>query len=161
MTVRIPITAEGKTKLTEELTRLKSLERPKIVKEIEIARGHGDLSENAEYHAAKEKQSHVEGRIQQLEDQISRLEVIDLSKLDGERVVFGVSVTVYDLASEKEHTYRIVGDLEGDLQKGLISVSSPLAKALIGKEVGDEVIVVTPGGRREVEITGIRVPGSV
>ncbi len=153
--VRTPITAEGKVHLQEELTRLKGVERPRIVKEIEVAREHGDLSENAEYHAAKEKQGHLESRILFLEDQIARAEVIDLSRLDLSRVVFGVKVKVYDPDSDRELTYRIVGETESDIQKGWISVHSPIAKALIGKEVGDEAVVNTPGGNRELEVMEI------
>ena len=157
MAERIPMTAEGRAKVQEELSRLKSVERSKIVKEIEAARGHGDLSENAEYHAAKERQGHVESRIRLLEDYLARAEVIDISRIDGSRVVFGVTVRLVDVNNDQELTYRIVGDLESDLQKGLISVNSPIAKALIGKEVGDQVTVQVPGGRRELEITEIQV----
>ncbi len=148
------MTAEGKTQLIKELTRLKA-ERPKIVQEIEIARSHGDLSENAEYHAAKERQGQIEARINFLEDQVSRSEVVNLSKVDGSRVVFGVTVKLFDPQTEREMMYRIVGEHEADLSKGYISVNSPIAKALIGKEVGDEVVVQTPGGSRELEIIGI------
>jgi len=154
---RIPITAEGRIKAIEELTRLKTIERPKIVREIETARAHGDLSENAEYHAAKEKQSHVEGRIKMLEDLVGRAEVIDLSRVDGSRVVFGVSVTVCDTETDREFSYRIVGEIESDVSKGWISIASPIARALIGKEVGDEVTVQTPGGKRAFEVIEIRV----
>ncbi|HLG18526.1 MAG TPA: transcription elongation factor GreA [Bdellovibrionota bacterium] len=155
MSKRVPMTASGKIKLVEELTRLKAVERPKVVKEIEEARGHGDLSENAEYHAAKEKQGHIETRIRMLEDVVGRAEVVDLSKIDGSKVVFGVTVRLYDTDAEKELRYKIVGELEADISKGLISISSPIAKALIGKEAGDEVTVQTPGGSRELEIIEI------
>lgn len=155
MSGRPPITAEGKARLVAELNHLKTVERPNIVKEIETARAHGDLSENAEYHAAKEKQSHIEGRINQLDDYLSRAEVIDVSKVDGSRVVFGVVVKLFDEKSEKELSYRIVGDMESDIQKGHISIGSPIAKALIGKEVGDQVTVQTPGGSRLLEIVEI------
>jgi transcription elongation factor GreA len=155
---RIPITPEGKTRLTEEISHLKTVERPKIVREIEAARSHGDLSENAEYHAAKERQGHVEARIRFLEDHLARADVIDLAKVDGSRVVFGVGVRLHDGSSDQEVEYRIVGDLESDIQKGLISISSPIGRALIGKEVGDQVVVQTPGGRREFEIVEITVP---
>lgn len=154
---RIPITAAGKVKIQEEIATLKTVERPKIVKAIEEAREHGDLKENAEYHAAKEKQGHVEGRIQFLEDQLSRIEVIDPSKLDGSRVVFGTTVKLFDVDADKELVYRIVGDLESDAAKGEISVNSPIARALIGKERGDAAIVQAPGGKRELEIIDISV----
>lgn len=154
---RIPITAAGKVKIQEEIATLKTVERPKIVKAIEEAREHGDLKENAEYHAAKEKQGHVEGRIQFLEDQLSRIEVIDPSKLDGSRVVFGTTVKLFDVDADKELVYRIVGDLESDAAKGEISVNSPIARALIGKERGDTAIVQAPGGKRELEIIDISV----
>ena len=151
------MTAEGKVRAVEELHRLKTVERPKVVRDIEEARGHGDLSENAEYHAAKEKQGHIEHRIRTLEDQISRAEVIDLSRINGSKVVFGVTVKLFDTKSEDEVTYRIVGELEADITKGLISVKSPIAQAMIGKEVGDEVVAQTPGGRRQFEIIDIVV----
>jgi transcription elongation factor GreA len=149
---RVPITRAGLEKLKEELKRLKAVERPKIVKEIAEARAHGDLSENAEYHAAKEKQSHIEGRIQQIDDWIARAEVIDVSKLSGDRVVFGATVTLEDTGSGGEMVYRIVGDLEADLKQGKISISSPIARALIGKSVDDTVEVQVPGGKKEYEI---------
>jgi transcription elongation factor GreA len=152
------MTPQGKIKLLNELSQLKSVERPKVVVEIETARSHGDLSENAEYHAAKEKQGLIETRIQFLEDQLSRAEVIDTTKVDGNRVVFGVQVKLVDCDTEKEMVYRIVGDLEADISKGAISISSPIAKGLIGKEVGDQVTVQTPGGKREFEIVNISVP---
>ncbi|MFH1017730.1 MAG: transcription elongation factor GreA [Pseudomonadota bacterium] len=151
------MTAEGKIKLVEEVTRLKAVERPNIVQEIEIARSHGDLSENAEYHAAKERQGQIEARINYLEDQISRSEVVNLSKFDGSKVVFGVKVKLYDPRADREMVYRIVGEHEADLAKGDISINSPIAKALIGREIGDEVVVQTPGGNRELEIVGIEV----
>lgn len=157
MSTRVPMTAEGKIKAVEELNLLKTVERPKIVREIEAARAHGDLSENAEYHAAKEKQSHIEGRILFLEDIIGRAEVVDLSRIDGSKVVFGVTVKLVDPETEKEVTYRIVGDHEADIQKGRISVSSPIARALIGKEVGDEATVLAPGGNRVYGIIDIKV----
>ena len=152
---RIPMTPEGKKKLQDELNQLKTVERGKVVQAIEEARAHGDLKENAEYHAAKEKQGHIEGRIQFLEDQISRVEVIDVTKLDLSRVVFGVTVTIFDENQEEEKKYRIVGDQEADLSKGYISINSPIARALIGKEVGDVAQIQAPGGKREVEVVGI------
>jgi len=157
MTERVPMTADGKAKAETELTRLKTVERPKVVKEIEEARAHGDLSENAEYHAAKEKQGHIETRIQVMEDLLARCEVVDLSRVDGSKVVFGVTVKLYDTDADKECNYRIVGELEADISKGWISVASPIARAMIGKEVGDEVTVQTPGGRRLFEVVEISV----
>ncbi|WP_373048055.1 transcription elongation factor GreA [Vulgatibacter sp.] len=152
MSDKIPMTASGKAKLTDELKKLKTVERPRIVREIEEARAHGDLSENAEYKFAKEKQSHIEGRIQQVEDWLARADVIDVSKLSGDRVLFGATVSLEDTEGEKTVRYRIVGEFEADLKKGLISVTSPIARSLIGKEVGDTVVVQAPGGPREYEI---------
>jgi transcription elongation factor GreA len=152
---RMPITPAGLVRLKEELKRLKYVERPKIVKEIAEARSHGDLSENAEYHAAKDKQSHLEGRILQVEDWIARAEVIDVSKLKGERVVFGATVTVADGETGDETVYRIVGELEADLKRNRISVTSPIARALIGKSEGDVAKVRSPGGEREVEVVSV------
>jgi transcription elongation factor GreA len=149
---RVPITKSGLARLRDELKRLKTVERPKIVKEIGEARSHGDLSENAEYHAAKERQSHLEGRIAQIEHWIATAEVIDVSKLSGDRVVFGATVTLADSASGDEVLYRIVGELEADLKQGKISVTSPIGRALIGKSEGDVVEVQAPGGTREYEI---------
>jgi transcription elongation factor GreA len=151
---RVPITKGGLVRLKDELKRLKYVERPRIVKEIAEARAHGDLSENAEYHAAKDKQSHLEGRILQVEDWIARADVIDVSKLSGDRVVFGATVTVADDSGE-EMKYRIVGELEADLKQNKISVTSPIARALIGKSEGDTVKVRSPGGEREVEIVAV------
>ncbi len=150
---RMPITRTGLNRLKDELKRLKAVERPKIVKEIAEARSHGDLSENAEYHAAKEKQSHLEGRIAQVEDWIARAEVIDVSRHKGDRVVFGATVTLADADSGDEVRYRIVGELEADLKLSKISVTSPIARALIGKSEGDTVQVRSPGGEREYEIS--------
>src|SRR5512135_315071 len=147
-----PMTPAGLARLKEELKRLKFQERPRIVKEIAEARSHGDLSENAEYHAAKEKQSHVEGRITQVEHWIATAEVIDVSKLSGDRVVFGATVHLTDSQSGDEVVYRIVGELEAELKQGKISVTSPIARALIGKSEGDVVRVRAPGGEREYEI---------
>ena len=152
---RMPITKAGLAKLKDELKRLKAVERPKIVKEIAEARSHGDLSENAEYHAAKEKQSHLEGRILQVEDWIARAEVIDVSKLRGERVVFGATVTIADSGSGDEVRYMVVGELEADLKRGKISVTSPIARALIGKTEGDVAKVRSPGGERQYEIVSV------
>jgi len=155
MSDRVPMTKSGLVRLKDELKRLKNVERPKIVKEIAEARSHGDLSENAEYHAAKEKQSHVEGRILQVEHWIASAEVIDVTKVAGDRVVFGATVELEDAASGDEVTYRIVGELEADLKHGRISVTSPIARALIGREEGDTAVVATPGGKREYEIKSI------
>ncbi len=152
---RMPITKVGLGRLKDELKRLKAVERPKIVKEIAEARSHGDLSENAEYHAAKEKQSHLEGRILQVEDWIARAEVIDIGKLKGDRVVFGATVTLADSESGDEMRYQVVGELEADLKQGKISVASPIARAMIGKQEGDVVKVKTPGGEREYEINAV------
>ena len=152
---RIPITASGLRRLKEELKQLQTVERAKISKEIEVARGHGDLRENAEYHAAKEKQSHIEGRILSLNDSIARAEVIDVSKLSGDRVVFGATVKLVDVENEKEVTYTLVGELEADIKRRLISVTSPLARGLIGKAVGDLVTVQSPGGAREYELVEV------
>jgi transcription elongation factor GreA len=154
---RVPMTPTGKSKVVEELNRLKTTDRLKIVAEIETARSHGDLSENAEYHAAKERQGQLEARIRFLEDQLSRAEVIDPSRMGTSRVIFGMTVRLYDGTNDKELSYRIVGEMEADLQKGYISVNSPIAKALIGKSVGDVVEAQVPGGRRELEIIEISV----
>jgi transcription elongation factor GreA len=164
MSERVPMTKGGLLRLKEELKRLKNVERPKIVKEIAEARSHGDLSENAEYHAAKEKQSHVEGRILQVEHWIASAEVIDVSKHAGDRVVFGATVSLEGTESGEQVTYRIVGELEADLKQGRISVTSPIARALIGRSEGDSVVVRTPGGQKEYEIHAIEfidedVPG--
>jgi transcription elongation factor GreA len=164
MSERVPMTKGGLLRLKEELKRLKNVERPKIVKEIAEARSHGDLSENAEYHAAKEKQSHVEGRILQVEHWIASAEVIDVSKHAGDRVVFGATVSLEGTESGEQVTYRIVGELEADLKQGRISVTSPIARALIGRSEGDSVVVRTPGGQKEYEIQSIEfvdegVPG--
>src|SRR5512138_564225 len=155
MSERVPMTKGGLLRLKEELKRLKNVERPKIVKEIAEARSHGDLSENAEYHAAKEKQSHIEGRILQVEHWIATAEVIDVSKHVGDRVVFGATVTLSDGESGDEVTYRIVGELEADLSQGRISVTSWFARALIGRSEGDEVVVCIPGGVKKYEIQGV------
>jgi len=152
---RIPITASGLRRLKEELKHLQGVERLKISKEIEVARGHGDLRENAEYHAAKEKQSHIEGRILNLNDWIARAEVIDVSKLSGDKVVFGATVKLLDVETDKEVTYTLVGELEADIKRRLISVTSPLARGLIGKAVGDLVTVQSPGGAREYEVVEV------
>lgn len=148
----IPITRAGAEALKRELKRLKSVERPRNVQDISTARDHGDLRENAEYHAAKEKQSHIAGRIQMLEDRLARAEIIDVSKLSGDRVVFGATVRLEDTDSGQKAQYAIVGETEADSKKGRISVTSPIARGLIGREVGDTVTIRTPGGEREYEI---------
>jgi transcription elongation factor GreA len=150
------MTAEGLVRLEEELKVLKGEERPAIIRAIAEARAHGDLSENAEYHAARERQSFIEGRILELEGVIPSVEVIDVSRLSGDKVMFGARVTIVDEESEDEKTYRIVGQHEADMKNGSISVTSPLAKALMGKSVGDTVEVPAPGGARSVEITAVK-----
>ncbi|WP_181706777.1 transcription elongation factor GreA [Chthonobacter rhizosphaerae] len=149
---KIPMTAGGYAALERELQRRRSEERPRIIAAISEARAHGDLSENAEYHAAKEAQSHNEGRISELEDMLSRAEVIDVSKLSGKTIKFGATVTLVDEDTEEEKTYQIVGDAEADVKEGRISISSPIARALIGKSVGDSVEVTAPGGARAYEV---------
>ena len=153
---RIPITQEGYEQLRAELKRLKTKDRYEVAKEIEEARAHGDLSENAEYEAAKDKQGHLEARIRDLEDKIARADVIDPTKLDSSRVVFGATVDLEDLDTGEELQVQIVGPEEGDAKKGKISVHSPLARALIGKEVEDEAVVKAPGGTRSYEVKSIR-----
>lgn len=148
----IPMTKAGADAIKRELKRLKSVERPKNVQEISTARDHGDLRENAEYHAAKEKQSHIEGRIQLLEDRLARAEIIEVSKLSGDRIVFGATVKLEDVDSGAKASYSIVGETEADLKKGKISITSPIARGLIGREVGDTVKIRTPGGEREYEV---------
>ena len=154
---KVPLTAKGAAKLQEELKRLKSEERPRIIKAIAEAREHGDLKENAEYHAAREQQSFVEGRIKDIEGKLSHAQIIDVTKLDaGGKVVFGATVVVLELDNDEEFTYQIVGDDEADIKSNLISISSPIARALIGKQEGDDVFLNTPGGSREFEILEVR-----
>ena len=152
---KIPMTRSGYAALERELGDLKSKERPAIIRQIAEAREHGDLSENAEYHAAREKQGFIEGRIKELESILSRAEVIDTSKLNGS-VKFGAIVNLVDEDTDEERTYQIVGEAEADIERGLLNIRSPLAKALIGKDVGDSVEVTTPGGQRSYEILAIR-----
>lgn len=154
---KIPFTLVGLEKIKLELNRLKKEERPSIIKAISVAREHGDLKENAEYHAAKEKQSFTEGRIAELEDVTSRSQVIDLSKLSGKTVTFGTKVKIVDEETDKETLYEIVGPYEADLNSGLISIASPIARALIGKELGSSVEVSTPRGKKNYEILSIEV----
>jgi transcription elongation factor GreA len=146
------MTAEGYHTLDDELKRLKTLERPSVIAAIAEARSHGDLSENAEYHAAKERQGWIEGRIAEIEDKMARAQVIDVSRLSGNQVKFGATVSVIDEDTEGEARYQIVGDHEADVKLGRISLSSPLSRAMIGKEVGDVVEVNTPGGVKAYEI---------
>jgi transcription elongation factor GreA len=150
-----PITPGGAARLREELLNLRTVERPAIVQAIAVAREHGDLSENAEYHAARERQSFIEGRIKEIEDKLARAEVIDPAKLAGDRVAFGAVVKLVNSATGEEVTYRILGADEADLAKGSISITSPLARSLVGKEVGDEVSVRMPGGDRKYEVLEI------
>jgi transcription elongation factor GreA len=154
MMQKIPITPRGLDALNVELKTLKSHERPAVIRAIAEAREHGDLSENAEYHSAREKQGFIEGRIKELEALISRAEVIDPARLSGP-IKFGATVTVIDEDTEEERTYQIVGETEADIENGLLNVNSPLARALIGKEEGDSVEVPTPRGRRDYEITAV------
>ena len=153
---KVPMTAEGHAAMTEEIKHLKSVERPRIIKAIEEARSHGDLSENAEYHAAKEQQGWIEARVAELEDKISRADIIDISKLSGDTVKFGAKVTLVDEETDDEASYQIVGEFEADVKKGKISVSSPIARAIIGKRKGDSVEVATPGGGKSYEILKIQ-----
>jgi transcription elongation factor GreA len=149
---KVPMTGAGYSALVDEVKHLKSVERPRIIRAIEEARAHGDLSENAEYHAAKEAQGWNEARVAELEDKISRADVIDLTKLSGDTVMFGAKVTLIDEDTEKKVVYQIVGDTEADVKQGRISISSPIARALIGKKKGDSVEVNTPGGGKSYEI---------
>lgn len=153
---KVPMTEAGHAAMMDEIKHLKSVERPRIIRAIEEARSHGDLSENAEYHAAKEQQGWTEARVAELEDKISRAEVIDISKLSGDTVKFGARVTLVDEDTEDEAVYQIVGEFEADVKKGLISVSSPIARAIIGKRTGDSVEVSTPGGGKSYEIVKVR-----
>jgi len=153
---KIPMTAAGYASLQAEFKRLTSEERPRIIQAISEARSHGDLSENAEYHAAKEAQGMNEARIAELEEKLNRAEVIDPSKVSGDTVKFGANVTLVDEDTDEEKSYQIVGEIEGDVRSGKISITSPIARALIGKKVGDSVEVTTPGGARSYEILKIR-----
>lgn len=150
------MTAEGLARLQEELRQLRVEERPAVIRAIAEARAHGDLSENAEYHAARERQSFIEGRLAELESIIPSVDVIDTSRLTGDQVRFGAHVTVVDEETDDKKTYRIIGAYEADMKNGSISISSPLAKALMGKKVGDSVEVPAPGGARVYEIAGVR-----
>jgi transcription elongation factor GreA len=152
---KIPITNIGFEKLEEELKTLKSIERPNVIRSIAEAREHGDLSENAEYHAAKEKQSFIEGRIADLENKISRADVIITKKLKSNKVIFGATVTLGEVGKKKQAIYQIVGTEEADVENGKISISSPLARALLGKKIDDSVEVYSPGGSKEYEVENI------
>jgi len=153
---KVPMTAMGHQAMLEEIKHLKSVERPRIIKLITEARAHGDLSENAEYHAAKDQQGWIEARVAELEDKVSRAEVIDLTKLSGDTVKFGAFVTLLDEDDDEESVYQIVGEFEADVKKGKLSVTSPIARAIIGKKKGDSVEVMTPGGGKSYEIVKIR-----
>ncbi len=152
---KIPMTAVGFNRLQDELKRLKSVDRPAIIRQIAEARDHGDLSENAEYHAARERQGFVEGRVLELEDKIARAEIIDVSKLSGKVVKFGATVTLEDEETEEKVVYQIVGEDEADIGHRRLSVTSPLARALIGKTIGESVEVTTPRGARSYEVVKV------
>ncbi|MEE7455814.1 transcription elongation factor GreA [Methylorubrum populi] len=152
---KLPITARGYAALEEELKRRQQVERPRIIQAISEARALGDLSENAEYHAAKEAQSHNEGRVLELESMIARAEIIDTSKLSGAKIKFGARVKLVDEDTEEEKTYQLVGEPEADVREGRVSISSPIARALIGKAVGDTVEVTTPGGGKSYEVVAV------
>lgn len=155
---RAPMTSAGAEQLREELKDLKSVQRPQVIQAIAEAREHGDLKENAEYHAAREQQSFIEGRIQEIESALSNSEIIDVAAVGanaGDKIVFGATVELYDIDGDKEVTYQIVGDLEADIKQNKIAVSSPIARALIGKNAEDEVTVAAPGGDRDYEIVSV------
>jgi transcription elongation factor GreA len=154
---KIPLTVRGAETLRAELEELKKVKRPAVIQAIAEARAHGDLKENAEYHAAREQQSFIEGRIKDIESKLSHAQIIDVTTMDaGGRVIFGATVDVVDMNTDEEFTYQIVGEDEADIQKGLISVNSPIARGLVGKEEGDLAVVETPGGTREFEIVEVR-----
>ena len=158
--MRAPLTTRGAQRLREELDDLKSTKRPAVIAAIAEARAHGDLKENAEYHAAREQQGFIEGRIKQLEAELSHAQVIDVSTLNaGSRIVFGATVQLANTETDEEKTYQIVGDLEADIKLGLIAISSPVARALIGKHEGDAVTIDAPAGQREYEIVSVRYLG--
>ena len=160
MVERIPMSQNGYLQLKKELERLEKVERHEVVRAIEVARAHGDLKENAEYHAAKERQGLVEGRIIELKDKLARAEVIDCTKVTTERAVFGTVITLMDMDTDEEITYQLLGPEEADVKNGSISVLAPLGRSILGKEVGDEVVTKTPGGVREFEVMEIQ-PGTV
>jgi transcription elongation factor GreA len=157
---RAPITAKGAQRLRAELDELKSIKRPAIIEAIAEARAHGDLKENAEYHAAREQQGFIEGRIKHLESELSHAQVIDIAQLAaGDKIVFGATVVLVDCDTDEERTYQIVGDLEADIKQGLIAISSPVARALIGKLEGDAITIEAPGGTREYEVVSVKYLG--
>lgn len=156
MSDKIPTTAAGLVRLEEELRHLKTVARPDVIRLLSEAREHGDLSENAEYHAARERQSFIEGRVAELEDKMSRVEVIDPSKLSGNSVKFGATVTLVDEDTDEKNTYQLVGELEADVKAGRLAITAPLARALISKSVGDSVEVSTPKGERVYEILKVK-----
>ncbi len=154
---KVPMTVRGHEMLQEELKRLKSVERPQVIQAISEARAHGDLKENAEYHAAKEQQGFIEGRIKECEGKLSNLQVIDVTEVDAKgKIVFGCTVELLDLATDTETVYRIVGEDEADIKQGLISFTSPIARALIGKNEGDEIEFSAPGGEKEYEVISVK-----
>ena len=158
--MRAPMTLRGAQRLREELEELKSVKRPAVIEAIAEARAHGDLKENAEYHAAREQQSFIEGRIKQLEGELSHADVIDVAKLNaGDKVVFGATVVIADAETDEERRYQIVGDLEADIKLGLIAISSPVARAMIGKHEGDSISIDAPGGSREYDIVSVEYIG--
>ena len=158
--MRAPMTLRGAQRLREELEELKSVKRPAVIEAIAEARAHGDLKENAEYHAAREQQSFIEGRIKQLEGELSHADLIDVAKLNaGDKVVFGATVTIADTETDEEKRYQIVGDLEADIKLGLIAISSPVARAMIGKHEGDSISIDAPGGTREYDIVSVEYVG--
>ena len=156
MSDKVPMTAQGYSSLEEELRYLKTTARPEVIRAIAEAREHGDLSENAEYHAARERQSFIEGRVAELEDKIARAEVIDVTTLDGKTVKFGATVTLVDEDTDAETAYQLVGEMEADVKNGRLAITAPLARALIGKEVGDSVEVMTPAGSKAYEILKVQ-----
>lgn len=156
MSDKVPMTAGGFARLEEELRYLKSTARPEVIRAIAEAREHGDLSENAEYHAARERQSFIEGRVAELEDKIARAEVIDVASLNGKTVKFGATVTLVDEDTDAKAAYQLVGEMEADVKEGRLSITAPLARALIGKEVGDSVEVMTPAGSKAYEILKVQ-----
>lgn len=156
MSEKFPMTAQGLTNLEEELRHLRTVARPEVIRSIAEAREHGDLSENAEYHAARERQSFIEGRVLELEDKMARAVVIDISNLSGKTVTFGATVTLVDEDTEEKLTYQLVGEMEADVKEGRLAVTAPLARALIGKEVGDTVEVNTPKGEKAYEILKVK-----
>ncbi len=156
MSDNVPMTATGRSRLEEELKHLKSAARPEAIRAIAQAREHGDLSENAEYHAARERQSFIEGRVLELEDKIARSVVIDVSSLSGDSVKFGATVTVVDEDTDEKLTYQLVGEMEADVKQGRLAITAPLARALIGKQVGDSVDVSTPKGEKAYEVLKIK-----